>query len=46
MKQINKEKKKLTYCNYNTVKGCGKMTESILSDDRTHYYCKECGAIK
>jgi len=42
---INQEKEK-TYCTYCTVEGCGKMTESILSDDKTHYNCKECGAIK
>jgi len=35
-----------TYCSYCRNGGCGKMTESVLSEDRTHYNCKECGAIK
>lgn len=37
---------KLTYCSDCALGGCGKMTKSVLSDDKTHYYCEECEATK
>ncbi len=42
-----KENKEKTWCsNCGSNFGCKKMTISILHEDGTHYYCKECGAIK
>ncbi len=44
--KMEKELQEKTYCNNYPLSGCEKMTSSILSEDGTHYNCKECGAIK
>ena len=36
----------INLCNYDKDKCCYSMTKSILSEDRTHYNCGKCGAIK
>ncbi len=48
MNSKNKEQvEEKTYCSIcGPDLGCKKMTESILSEDGTHYYCKECGHTK
>ena len=37
-----------TYCSHNWdgKQGCKKMTKSVLSEDKTHYYCEECKTTK
>ena len=37
---------KITICNYDKLRCCNCLTKSILSEDRTHYNCEKCGAIK
>ena len=37
---------KLSQCKYDKDRCCYCMTYSILSQDRTHYNCGKCGAVK
>ena len=34
-----------SFCNFRN-EGCNQMTKSILSEDRTHFNCEECGKLK
>jgi len=36
----------ISLCNYDKENCCNCMTKSIQSEDKTHYNCGKCGAIK
>lgn len=36
----------ISICKYDKERCCGCATKSVLSEDKTHYRCGKCGAMK